>query len=403
MLPDLDIQQIIDDLKESPLFNLAIESKELFHSKFLAWICEHYPQIAGEIFAEFLNSKISSDQICKVERENKNFNLKLTYKSGEILFIENHVKNIRYLQELQHYNNFNSENNVLLLSLIEPFFLEDNYHKQTQEILINKDNQTIIWHYLSYENLSQKLKNIQLRISQENIHHGQLLLHYINFIMCLHSLQSFFKINWDRSIPLYNSNIDKLKTTWLYDVMIGFWHLQLEKRLKQRLQEIELITNTSGQIQAGEIILDSEESLLSFKYCIKITSSYRIGEEGCPVFLGIEILPGNKHYLFIILFEFIITKIARKVVEKLFVPVEQVKIWFDLSHVPGNSEEYPNHSKYENNEDKFYFADTSFYRQKKLEANTSVNDLINLIIKYAGLIKDNEKEIIKIIDEVLDS
>jgi hypothetical protein len=33
----------VQRLKKSPLFNLSLASKELFHSNFLAWLCEAYP------------------------------------------------------------------------------------------------------------------------------------------------------------------------------------------------------------------------------------------------------------------------------------------------------------------------------------------------------------------------
>ena len=50
-----ELDQIIDGLKQSPLFQLSLASKELFHSNFLAWLCVTYPDHAGRLFAAFLN------------------------------------------------------------------------------------------------------------------------------------------------------------------------------------------------------------------------------------------------------------------------------------------------------------------------------------------------------------
>jgi hypothetical protein len=48
-----------DILKKSPLFNLSLSSKELFHSNFLAWLCENYPNYMGEIISGYLKIKPS--------------------------------------------------------------------------------------------------------------------------------------------------------------------------------------------------------------------------------------------------------------------------------------------------------------------------------------------------------
>lgn len=42
----------IDELSSSPLFNLSLSSKELFHSNFLAWLAQHYPDFFVEICKE---------------------------------------------------------------------------------------------------------------------------------------------------------------------------------------------------------------------------------------------------------------------------------------------------------------------------------------------------------------
>jgi hypothetical protein len=49
-----EITNIIDTLKKSPLFNLSLTSRELFHSNFLAWLAETYPREVGQVFSSLI-------------------------------------------------------------------------------------------------------------------------------------------------------------------------------------------------------------------------------------------------------------------------------------------------------------------------------------------------------------
>lgn len=51
------MNETIEKLKISPLFNLSLSSKELFHSNFLYWIGRTYPSEFGGIFSKYLNEK----------------------------------------------------------------------------------------------------------------------------------------------------------------------------------------------------------------------------------------------------------------------------------------------------------------------------------------------------------
>jgi hypothetical protein len=84
------LAQIIEALKASPLFSLSLSSKELFHSNFLAWLCETYPVIVGRLLSECLTRRPTTAVVVKALREWKNLDLVLEYPGGELV-IENKV------------------------------------------------------------------------------------------------------------------------------------------------------------------------------------------------------------------------------------------------------------------------------------------------------------------------
>ena len=61
----------VTSLKGSPLFNLSLASKELFHSNFLAWLCEAYPDFMGPLFARYTKAPCKFCESLVVEREAK--------------------------------------------------------------------------------------------------------------------------------------------------------------------------------------------------------------------------------------------------------------------------------------------------------------------------------------------
>src|SRR4051794_31150414 len=106
-----ELDQVITRLERSPLFNLSLSSKELFHSNFLDWLCKLYPVEAGNLFASFLTVLPDSIKgpIVKTYRELANIDLTLLYENGETLIIENKVKSLPYLGQLEEYAKANPD------------------------------------------------------------------------------------------------------------------------------------------------------------------------------------------------------------------------------------------------------------------------------------------------------
>ena len=97
----------IEYLRTSPLSNLSLSSKELFHSNFLYWLSKNEPDLFKELISELSNKKTNLNNIeWDVKREFLNLDLSIIDSSNNniIFVIENKVKSIPYKEQLVDYN-----------------------------------------------------------------------------------------------------------------------------------------------------------------------------------------------------------------------------------------------------------------------------------------------------------
>ena len=167
------------ELKKSPMFNLSLSSKELFHSNMLAWIAED--EDTKDLFVEILKlfgveeakaqdfaEKIRKDEYM-VLREYKNFDLCICkkesasntvkgYKEGQILLVlENKFKSIPYKAQLEKYQqkayNLNKKKaypHCVLLSLTQNAY-EFDFNTNPFKV------ENCYWHYVSYKDYADLL------------------------------------------------------------------------------------------------------------------------------------------------------------------------------------------------------------------------------------------------------
>ena len=159
-----------ENLKKSPLFNLSLSSKELFHSNFLCWLGESYKKEFGDVFYAFLKGlPQDNDLIIKeIHREKDNIDLSFTYSNKQEIIIENKVKSIAYIEQLKKYSEKNTEyKNYILLSLSKPVF----FNNEDKFIINGTDSNGIdaVWNFLSYSNLVGMLKTLSEKI-QDSYH-----------------------------------------------------------------------------------------------------------------------------------------------------------------------------------------------------------------------------------------
>ncbi len=168
-----------EQLKQSPMFNLSLSSKELFHSNMLAWIAED--EDTKDLFVKILElfgvEKQDAEDIAKkirngeymVLREYKNFDLCICdkedarntvkgYKDGQILLVlENKFKSIPYKAQLEKYqqkayelNNSNAYPHFVLLSLTQNAY-EFDFNTNPFKV------ENCYWHYVSYKDYADLL------------------------------------------------------------------------------------------------------------------------------------------------------------------------------------------------------------------------------------------------------
>ena len=76
----VELEKVVNNLKASPLFNMSLGSKELFHSNFLAWLLEisiNSNNIDIKLFLKLLFPEVEKNDliVSSVVREFKNFDL----------------------------------------------------------------------------------------------------------------------------------------------------------------------------------------------------------------------------------------------------------------------------------------------------------------------------------------
>lgn len=224
-------------LKESPLFNLSLASKELFHSNFIAWYAENFPKN----FVDFINENGICD-VCfndaitedgkwrtdwKILRESNNYDVCIKDDKGYIrLVIENKVKSIPYKEQLDGYKQeiqksiitkdikfrsklFRNNKDDIIKYLLTPKNDEltddalvnnddinkcKNHLSRVAYILLSlskvfpdiKDVKQDGWKVINYSNLAEFLAK---KYSNDNLYESHLIRDYISVISNLDNLE----------------------------------------------------------------------------------------------------------------------------------------------------------------------------------------------------------------------
>ena len=229
-------------LSSSPLFNLSLSSKELFHSNFLAWLAQHYPDFFVEICKDLGCKADWSNAEWNVKREYKNFDLCITSDEKIVMVLENKVKSIPTKAQLDEYveklkKEYEGNIDLILLSLSTSF-------PDKQAIEDEKK-----WQIRNYKDLcTATRKHMQLINNQ---YHKALIEDYCSFVATLHECSESWKVK-DSSFFLLpndndsNSNRKELKELRIADLQDKIWYSQLLEKLNSRLEE-----NNQWDVQSG--------------------------------------------------------------------------------------------------------------------------------------------------------
>ena len=168
----------IKTLKDSPMFNLSLSSKELFHSNFLYWIWKVDSNCFKGIIEALLgepNLNWGNDWV--VSREYKNFDLCVKDRSNEDLenddsqglakkpkiyfILENKVKSIPYKAQLDKYVKKVNEHHGKKIQVDTKYLLLALPSGFPDEEAINKDPEKK-WKIASYEHYLNAISNIKM-------------------------------------------------------------------------------------------------------------------------------------------------------------------------------------------------------------------------------------------------
>lgn len=181
---------LIEYLERSPLFNLSLTNKELFHSNFIAWFGEMYPDLFIELMNGLLGSNkwpegLNPDKM-EIRREFKNFDISVfddnNLKNAKPrLIIENKVKSVPTHEQLLEYEGkIDNDKNVALLLLT----MNEQLHTAT-----DMDN-TTRWTLANYTRMSNCLEPIAKKIPDP--YHKFLVEDYCKYVHCLETLINLF-------------------------------------------------------------------------------------------------------------------------------------------------------------------------------------------------------------------
>ena len=368
----------IDNLKKSPLFNLSLSSKELFHSNFLYWIGKNYPSEFGSLFIDYLHKNPQDTAIVKINREKKNIDLSFNYDNGQEILIENKVKSVPYVEQLRRYSNGQFSNrNYILLSLSKPMF----FHSKKK---LNIDG--AIWHYLSYSDLKNKLKLILEKVKDE--YHKLIILDYQEFIEGLIEIDKYCEINETDKFDFHSKQTNHLYKN-LMDIRLHDFYLKKKYELLAYSVYKKLKKKGKNLIEFGESLnWENESSFIFMGY--GMTRSLGLMDlkflVAKNVILGIQIQ--GEHYRMVV--EDNNSQIANKIKEQLV----DNNLWFDFSMSFPQKRIYPKIEKGFNK-----YGNTFFYKSIKLGTEYKIKEIVDTIVKDVENIEKNIDEIREIITQ----
>lgn len=363
---DIENLENIMSIEKLPIFRMSLSSKELFHSNFIAWVMEEYPEIMGKFFCEILEIENEIKSIENVKREKHDIDI--SFNLGEnIILIENKVKSIAYEEQLKKYQNlYKKEENkkYILLSLKKPTFENDE------------------WLYLEYSTLLTQFENM---INKEiNPYHKYLLTDYINFInILLKNFLPLINIEEIEICNLYkkgtdeNNLIEKLTTLRMHDFFLKGLFEDMANLL---INKPSAICNNEEFKFSNKKIFDCEENIFSITFSMSraqglLDVKYKIGD----FIIGIQI-QGEQYRQFI-------EGEKKEKIKDISKKLLESKQWFQFSNQLDKTEELTYPIKGEFN--KFNSSNWLFlYRSIKINiANEALFDMIYKDIKYIKSIK----------------
>lgn len=228
------ISKLVNELRKSPMFQLSLSSKELFHSNFLYWLSQFNLEMFKQVIKQLFENAGDSLHLYewyedfKVKREHKHYDLCVTNEDENtvLLVIENKVKSIPNKAQLDSYYSKSKKAQHLLLSLSTDF-------PESKEIK-NK------WTIANYQELAYALSEY---VKNREGYEYDIIRDYIGYISNFHSLVEEWRVD-EKTVS--NSFIPKryeLEELRMNDFYTKFYFsqilLQITEKLKKEFEDVK--------------------------------------------------------------------------------------------------------------------------------------------------------------------
>ncbi len=333
------------DLVNSPIYNLSMCSLENFHTCFLKWLGQNYPQE----FLKFLLNKECPDNL-KLNFEtqvrcSKDVILDLQIKiidgdNTEYIVIENKLKSYPTNEQLIKYQDCIKDRNAtfILLSLASKFELPAG------------------WKYISYQSLAETLSKIT---DFKNKYDEFLIKDYVNVVTAFSN--AFPKI----STGIYDFyELNELDEIGLKDIYVKYRTTEFVNYIEKKLNRNDISVGYSFHNKKGTIDIVKPLNL-----------------SGCNIGIQIE---GNQYRYFMN-----IPDVENDLREEIALKISEQNYWFNNTKNPFRPKIY---NKFCGYEPAFIYR----YYEKDLN-NVSYEKIVEQIEKDINILDENQYKIMRII------
>lgn len=284
-MPQTDIEL----LRQSPLFQLSLASRELFHSNFLAWLFGQRPDWVGRILGTAPEHRdwVLGDK--GIRREERNLDLVIHLANGSTLIVENKVKSVPYAEQLERY-----EDEVRKLEGIYP-----NPRYLLLTLSPGDAPAGSAWPVLSYGEVAERLAQAAASLDVGYLRH--LVEDYAGFIRTLSALGTTGDADpWIDHRPLLRELriadlLQKRKASWLA-------HRLVKDLRGRKVPGLKEHPTRPADLKAGELLiydgLSNGNGLVGFVLAVA-DGPKLAGARALPRFgIGVQ-LQGNQYRSFV--------------------------------------------------------------------------------------------------------
>ena len=363
--------QALADLKASPLFNLSLTSKELFHSNFLWWLGQTYPEMFMKMCEQLGCNTSAWPKGWTVEREykaSKSISLDLCVKGGDKLYLilENKVKSVPNLPQLIKYAEIEKNNpncKFVLLSVATKFLCNGQVGKP--------------WLIRDYENLADAITSSISSCEQTCLdYHKSIIEDYVKFAKSLHNLFGGVTVDEkDNYIKNAQSEYAEFRMDDVYEKLrssqiAGILANKMEKRLQTEFPDSKI--KVASGMRIDEIKKEAEIPLTNVYVDSNYTHNHGLIEAKVKV---------NKEYVLTVQVQ---EKHYCHAIERFSVHGNNDTTWKEMQK--GSLQEWFKRTakgKTLNDSKKEYcvFGSKFLYRYRNIEENEEVGDILNEIVE----------------------